>query len=251
MYFNGDVTYPFGYGLSYGDLSFSHLKTDRTADANDTLRLTADVTNRGSRTATAVPQVYAATPFEPASAQRPIKRLEAFQKVTVAPHRTQRVSFTVPVPNLAFYDEPAERYKVDPGSYELQLGTSSGDIAAKASVRIGGTLRPTPSVVTAKPVQTGDAAQGVAQRVMFGTNTVVDPQLTVSMADESSYGYVTKGASVPLPHGLTVSYRSDRPQVVRVDGSRIRTVGSGVATVTATVRWGGRSASTSFVVHVS
>ncbi|WP_329237262.1 fibronectin type III-like domain-contianing protein [Actinoallomurus sp. NBC_01490] len=58
-----------------------------------------DVTNRGSRAGDAVPQLYVATPFEPASAQRPVKRLEAFQKVTVAPHQTKRVSFTGRCPN--------------------------------------------------------------------------------------------------------------------------------------------------------
>jgi len=252
MYFTGDVTYPFGYGLSYSDFTYSHLRAARHADANGTLRVTADVTNRGSRAGAAVPQLYVATPFEPASAQRPIKRLAAFQKVTVGPHRTSRVTFTVPVSKFAFYDEAAKRYKVDAGAYELQLSTSSADVAARTSVRVGGTLRPTPSVVTAKPVQTGDAADGVVQRVMFARNTTVDPQLTVSMADESIAGYLTKGASVPLPKGLTVSYRSNRPQVVRVEGNRtIRTVGAGVATVTATVRYNGRSASTTFVVDVA
>jgi len=254
MYFTGDVTYPFGYGLSYADFTYSNLRVDRhTADANDTLHVTADVTNDGSASGDAVPQLYVSTPFAPASAQRPIKRLEAFQKVTVAPHRTSRVAFTVPVPKLAFYDQAAGRYTVDPGTYQLQLSTSSADsgIAARASVRVGGTLRPTPSVVTAKPAQAGDAARGVAQRVTFAPNTVIDPQLTVSMVDESAYGYLTKGASVPLPPGLTVTYRSDRPQVVRVQGNTVRTAGPGVATVTATVRYNGRSASTTFVVHVS
>jgi beta-glucosidase len=253
MYFRGDVTYPFGYGLSYGDLRYSHLRVDRrTADANDTLRVTADVTNHGSRAASAVPQLYVATPFEPASAQRPIKRLQAFDKVTVAPHRTARVTFRVPVARFAFYDESANRYKVDPGAYELQLGTSSAGIAARATVRVGGTLRPTPSVVTAKPAQAGDAAQGVVQRVMFARNTTVDPHLTVSMRDESVYGYVTKGASVPLPGGLTVTFRSDRPRVVRIAADQtIHTVGAGVATVTATVHYKGGSAATTFVVHVS
>jgi beta-glucosidase len=72
------------------------------------------------------------------------------------------------------------------------------------------------------------------------------------MQDESIYGYVTKGASVPLPKGLTATFRSNRPQVVRVDGNQtIRTVGAGVATVTATVHYNGKSASTTFVVHVS
>jgi beta-glucosidase len=255
MYFTGDVTYPFGYGLSYSDFTYSHLRVDRTtADANATLHVTADVTNDGSRAGATVPQLYVSTPFEPASAQRPIKRLAAFQKVTVAPHRTARVGFTVPVRDFAFYDEAAKKYAVDPGTYELRLGTSSADPAnaARASVRVGGTLRPTPSVVTAKPVQSGDAARGIAQRVSFPPNATVDPQLTVSMEDESSYGYITKGESVPLPKGLAVTYRSDRPQVVHVDGNgTIRTAGPGVATVTATVHYNGRSASTTFVVHVA
>lgn len=252
MYFNGDVTFPFGYGLSYDRFTYSHLRVQRSADANGTLRVSADVTNDGATAGTTVPQLYAATPFEPASAQRPVKRLEAFGKVTAGPHRTRRVSFTVPVSKLAFFDETANRYTVDPGVYELQLGSSSADVAAKAYVRIGGTLRRTPSVVTAKPAQAGDDAQGIVQRVTFGEDTTVDPHLTVAMADESLYGYVTKGASVPLPKGLTVTYRSDRPQVVRVDhGGVIRTVGSGVATVTTIVRYNGGTATTSFVVHVA
>ncbi|GAB3984660.1 hypothetical protein GCM10029978_094930 [Actinoallomurus acanthiterrae] len=252
MYFNGDVTFPFGHGLSYDRFTYAHVRTQRSADANGTLHVTADVTNRGTTAGSTVPQLYAATPFEPASAQRPVKRLEAFTKVTVGPHQTKRISLTVPVRKLAFFDEAANRYKVDPGRYELQLGASSADIAARAYVRIGGTLRSTPSVVTAKPAQAGDDAQGVVQRVTFDKGTTVDPRLTVSMADESLYGYVTKGASLPLPEGLTVTYRSDRPQVVRVDGGRtIRTVGSGVATVTAIVHYRGGTASTSFVVRVA
>ncbi len=250
MYFTGDVTYPFGHGLSYTDITYSGLRAERGADANGTLHVTATVTNHGSRPGTTVPQLYVATPFEPASAQRPAKRLEAFQKLTLAPHETRQIHLTVPVRRLAFYDEAAQRYRVDPGTYELQLGASSSAIAATAAVRIGGTIRPAPAVLTAKPVQTGDAAAGIAQRVMFGQNTVVDPQLTVSLADESLYGYITKGQSTPLPPGLTITYRSDRPGVVRVTGGTIRTVAAGVATVTATVRGNGGTASTSFVVDV-
>lgn len=121
--------------------TYSHLRVDRsTADANATLHVTADVTNHGERAGATVPQLYVSTPFEPASAQRPLKRLAAFQKVTVAPHETARVSFTVPVPDFTFYDEAAKRYTVDPGTYELRLASSSADsaIAARASVRVGG-----------------------------------------------------------------------------------------------------------------
>jgi beta-glucosidase len=57
-----------------------------------------------------------------------------------------------------------------------------------------------PTVVNAKPIETGDRAENqVQQRVFFDINTTIDPQLTVSMNDESLYGYVTKGQSRPLP----------------------------------------------------
>jgi hypothetical protein len=87
---------------------------------------------------------------------------------------------------------------------------------------------------------------------MFDINTTIDPQLTVSMNDQSLYGYVTKGQSTPLPRGLSVSYTSDRSNVVRVTRSNtLKAVGSGIATVTATVRYHGQEASTSFTVDVA
>jgi beta-glucosidase len=71
------------------------------------------------------------------------------------------------------------------------------------------------------------------------------------MQDDSMYGYITKGAGTALPKGMTVTYRSDRPKVVRVDRHQtIHTVGTGVATVTATVHYNGGKASTAFVVDV-
>ena len=74
-----------------------------------------------------VPQLYVTTPFEPASAQRPVKRLEGFEKVTLKPGQTKTVTFTVPASKLAFFDEASNKYVVDPGRYGLQVGASSAD----------------------------------------------------------------------------------------------------------------------------
>ncbi len=255
MYFTGAVTWPFGYGMSYTDFAYSHLRVSRPwVDANATVHVTADVTNRGRTVGSAVPQLYATTPFEPAAAQRPVKRLEAFSKVTLAPGQTKRVSFTVPAAKLAFFDEASNRYVVDNGVYGLQLSTSSADSAVEATthVRIAGRLGAVPTVVNAKPIQTGDRANDVAQRVMFDPGTRIDPQLTVSMNDQSLYGYITKGHSTALPRQLQIRYSSDRPSVVRVDhGGTIRTVGPGVATVTVVVNYHGTAVRTGFVVDVA
>jgi beta-glucosidase len=223
-----------------------------TVDANGSVTVSANVTNTSRVAGDDVVQLYATTPDAPAALQRPAKRLETFQKVTLGPHQTKRVTFTVKVPNLEFFDENTNAYEVDTGRYGLQLASSSADVVAQRFIRVTGRLRPTPSVVTAKPVVAGDAGKGIAQRVFFPPNSTVDPQLTVSMSDQSLYGYITLGQSTRLPAGMTVRYSSDRPGVVTVSryGNTIRTAAAGVATVTATVSYYGQHATGSFVVDV-
>jgi beta-glucosidase len=118
-------------------------------------------------------------------------------------------------------------------------------------VSVSGTLQPTPTVVSFKPVVEGDAAQGIAQRVFFPAGAKVDPQPTVSTLDEQLFGYITKGESKPLPSGMTISYSSNRPDVVRVGDGAIQTVSKGVATITATVSYLGKTVQRNFAVGVT
>lgn len=254
MYYRGPVSYPFGYGLSYTSFRLSHLTVSDTApDADGVLRVGADVTDTGSVAGDEVVQLYVTTPDAPAALQRPLKRLEGFTKVSLRPHETRHVTFTVQVPRLAFFDQRSGRYRVDDGRYGIQLGTSSADagIRAQTVVHVSGQLTPVPATVTARPVAEGDAARGISQRVIFANHVVVDPQLTVAMNDDSLHGYRVGGSGTPLPAGMRVRYRSNRPRVVSVDPSGVvRTVGRGVATVTVTVDYHGRQASGHFVVAV-
>ncbi|MBE7187650.1 glycoside hydrolase family 3 C-terminal domain-containing protein [Jatrophihabitans endophyticus] len=253
QYYTGPVSYPFGYGLSYSKFSYSDITLNHNAvTANGTITVKARVKNTGRRAGATVPQLYVTTPFEPASAQRPIKRLEAFQRVSLNPGQSKTVTFSVKAAKLAFFDESANKYVVDPGRYGLQVASSSSDVQLHTAVKVSGQISQTPAVLTAKPIETGDKARQVAERVMFDIDTTINPQLTVSMNDQKLYGYVTKGQSTPLPAGLTTSYRSDRSSVVRVTGNNtLKAVGSGIATVTATVRYHGGSATTSFTVDVA
>ena len=259
QYFNGAVAYPFGFGLSYDTFKYSAIAVNRTAvTADGSFTVKATIRNQGTSVASEVPQLYVTTPFEPASAQRPLKRLEGYQKITLNPGQSKTVTFKVAASALAFFDEKSNKYVVDAGRYGLQVGSSSAnaDIKLKATIKVSGKISQTPTVLTAKPIQTGDKSAQVAQRVMFGINTTIDPQLTVSMNDQSLYGYVTKGQSKPLPTGLTTSYTSNRPKVVKVVAgkggkSTLRAVGSGIATITATVKYHGVSVSTRFTVDVA
>ena len=255
QYFTGSASYPFGYGGSYAKFSYGNLRVkSRTADAEGTITATAKVTNRSNVPGAAVPQLYVTTPFEPASAQRPAKRLEAFAKVNLKPGQTKKVTFRIPVAKLAFLDEATNRFVVDRGTYGLQLATSAADadVRATAKVRVNGALGKIPTVLNAKPVEAGDRQADVAQRVFFDRDTTIDPQLTVATDDQVLHGYVTKGESTPLPAGLTVKYSSNRAKVVKVTkAGKLRTVGSGIATVTVTATYRGHSVRTSFVVDVA
>ena len=253
QYFTGEVTFPFGYGLTYTRFRYAGLRTDRTrVAAGGTVQVSATVTNTGSRTGREVVQLYATTPDAPATAERPRKRLVAFRKIALRPHQSARVVFPVKIADLAFFDERSGGFRVDPGRYGLQLASSSADrdVRQQAYISVGGQLQPTPAVVTAKPVVPGDSARGIAQRVLIPAGSRIDPQLSVSLSDQSLYGYITAGRSRPLPAGMTVRYHSDRPAVVATGSGGLRAGRGGVATVTATVAYRGTTASGTFVVVV-
>jgi beta-glucosidase len=254
MYFQGPVTFPFGHGLSYTTFRTSHLRVhEHRVDANDAVRITAEVTNTGPVAGQDVVQLYIATPGAPSSLERPKKRLRGFRKLSLGPHETREVAFTVKVEDLAFFDQSLGRFIVDSGRYTIQLARSAADsdIQQQAFVDVSGTLRPVPSVVTVKPQVEGDTAQGIVQRVMFPVGVAIDPQLTVTMNDDTQFGFIERNASRPLPPGARASFRSNRPQVVVVDRrGRIRTVAPGVATVTASLELHGVAKSVDFVVLV-
>jgi len=252
MYFTGNVTWPFGYGLSYATFRYSPLVVDKpVADANGTITATASVTDTSRVPGETVAQLYATTPQAPAALQLPRERLEGFQKISLAPGQTKRVTFTIKVPDLAFYSDQAGKLIVRDGPVGLLLGSSSADAQARAEFTVTGTLDPVPTVVTVQPAASGDAAQGVPQRVFFPVGATITPNLTVALSDQTLVGYVTKGQSTPLPPGMTVRYSSDRPGTVRAepDGS-LRALAPGPATITATVSYRGKTVAGTAVVYV-
>jgi beta-glucosidase len=255
MYFEGEKSYPFGHGLSYTNFAVSRMRVDsRRVDANGSFKVTARVTNTGEVAGSEVIQLYVSTPCAPESLRRPQKRLRGFEKVFLKPGESKRVHFNIDVPGLAFFDESLGRRVVDNGFYRIELSKSAddADTEKQARVYVTGKIRPAVSVVTAKPIVSGDDAAGIARRVFFPQNAVIDPQLTVSLNDDRLYGYITRGESRPLPRKLRVRYVSNRPDIVHVESDGTIRTGSksGVATVVVWARYHNSYASTSFVVYV-
>ncbi len=252
MYYRGPISYPFGYGLTYTHFAVSHERIDPShLDANGTFHVSVNVANKGAVAGSDLVQLYVTTPGAPASLERPTKRLESFQQVTLQPGEARTVRFALRVPNLAFFDQSRNRYVVDDGRYGVQIASSACQVLLQRFVDVSGSLTPLPSTLSAEPAIRGDAARGVQTRAIFPEHATVVPQLTVSMNDESLYGYISRGQGRPFPAGMRFYYSSDRPGVVAVGpGDTIRTLRNGVATVTATATYRGVSRSTQFVVCV-
>ena len=126
-YLFDDVTplYPFGFGLSYTTFSITGARlTKKRIAAEGTTRVLAEVTNTGLRTGSEIVQLYIRDLVS--SVTRPVKELRGFQKVTLHAGEMQTVAFDITPESLAFYDIDY-RYVVEPGDFEVMVGTSSRD----------------------------------------------------------------------------------------------------------------------------
>jgi beta-glucosidase len=115
--------YSFGYGLSYTTFALSNLRLSASSVARTgTLTATADITNTGTRTGDDVVQLYIHD--QVASILQPVRRLDGFQRVTLAPGKTQTVTFTLGSANLGFYNNQGQ-FAVEPGGFDVYVGDSS------------------------------------------------------------------------------------------------------------------------------
>ena len=124
------VNFPFGYGLSYTDFRLGKpklAKGDLAADG--TLTLTVPVSNTGSREGAEVVQVYVHD--KEASVARPEKELKGFSKVSLSPGETGNAVITLGREAFAFYDAANHEWKVEPGEFEILVGTSGRDITSR------------------------------------------------------------------------------------------------------------------------
>lgn len=129
--------YPFGAGLSYTTFRYDHLTvTAGRPGTQEVATVTADVTNTGGRTGTAVPQLYLGKPASAALAQ-PVRQLAGYAKVALAPGQTARVSFPLNDRSFASWDTPGSRWVIPPGCYALGVGSSSRDLPLAGTIARG------------------------------------------------------------------------------------------------------------------
>jgi beta-glucosidase len=127
--------YPFGYGLSYTDFSFSNLKLAQTeVFPGQTLYVSVDVQNTGSRTGSEVAQLYIHQ--RSGSTSRPVRLLKDFERVTLTPGEKKTVHFSLGKDELSFWSSAENKWVEEKATFDLWTGAdSNAPLHAEFSVR--------------------------------------------------------------------------------------------------------------------
>ena len=246
QYFTGTPTYPFGYGLSYANFSYSAATVDHSSSTADgTVNVTFTVTNTGSTAGATVAQLYAATPFTVSGVQLPKNRLIGFKKTNLLnPGASQTVTLPVKISDLWFWDSTNMKEVVYDGTYAFQVGASASDIRSTVNVAVTGAITPAVKYVTVQPPAvvynagqtldlTGknpwiaDDTTGVGSQPQ-GRNMAVTADNIIEAANNDQ-SFVNLSTA-------QVSYSSSDPTVATVTSAGVlHAVGDGTATISVTV----------------
>ena len=125
-YFDGDVLYPFGYGLSYTSFRYSDLKVE---DKGSTVDVTFTLRNVGRYDGDEVVQVYTRLPEYEGTA--PIKELRGFKRVHMKKGQSKSVTVSLRREDLRYWSETQRKFIIPEGLPEIMVGASSADIRLK------------------------------------------------------------------------------------------------------------------------
>ena len=129
---SGKPQFPFGFGLSYTTFAYSDLQiSPKVADKSTNVTISFNVENTGKVTGDEVPQLYIHQ--EVSSIVRPMKELRDFSRITLNPGEKRKVTFTLKPDQFAIWNAKMKR-AIEPGKFEIMVGSSSADILLNGSV---------------------------------------------------------------------------------------------------------------------
>jgi beta-glucosidase len=211
--------FPFGYGLSYTDFSFSNLKVGTLAQGG-AATVTATVTNTGSRAGADVAQLYLT---DPAASGEPPRQLEGFTRVSLAPGASQTVTFQLAQRNLQYWNSSSNTWATSTGSYGVEVGDSDANLPLSGTLPVTSAQLGQPLTITSPGPQEGIVGSAVSVPVS---------------ATDTTGGQTPSFAAIGLPAGTSVSSSG------AISGTPTT---AGTTTVTVTAKDGnGAQASTSF-----
>jgi beta-glucosidase len=123
---SNEPVYPFGYGLSYTNFSYSDVQlSSNSLKGNQTLTASVQLSNTGTREGKETVQLYIRDVV--GSITRPVKELKGFQKIGLNAGESKTVSFKITPGDLKFYNGDL-KYDWEPGEFIIMIGTNSRDV---------------------------------------------------------------------------------------------------------------------------
>ncbi|MGH3289374.1 MAG: glycoside hydrolase family 3 C-terminal domain-containing protein [Streptosporangiaceae bacterium] len=187
--------FPFGFGLSYTQFAFGDLSVSRAAtDGTQHVRVSAVVTNVGHRSGSEVVQLYLG---DPSATGEPPRELEGFQRVSLGPGQSARVSFVVTPQQESWWDDSANGWTQTAGPYRVYVGDSSA--LANLPLRGSFTMASTPGA--------RQVTVGAPSTMQAGKTATV--RVTLSAAGDATLNHVRLALQLPqgwkaVPAGPTV-----------------------------------------------
>jgi beta-glucosidase len=127
-----EVSYPFGYGLSYTGFEYEKMKVEL---ADDTIDIVVSVKNTGSNSGKEVVQIYVSKPET--EIDRPLQELKAFAKThQLGPGESAELQMKIPVSELAYWDEENNGWAIERGKYTIKAASSSRDIRLTRDIEL-------------------------------------------------------------------------------------------------------------------
>lgn len=124
----------FGHGLSYTSFEYSDIQVDNKAPkASDTITVKVNVTNTGAREGMETVQLYVRDVVS--TVNTPIQQLKGFAKINLKPGESKVVEIKLPIKELSLWNARMEEV-VEPGDFELQIGSASDNICWKETITI-------------------------------------------------------------------------------------------------------------------
>ncbi|WP_176085721.1 glycoside hydrolase family 3 C-terminal domain-containing protein [Martelella sp. HB161492] len=126
--------FPFGFGLSYTAFRWGTPVLSATTIGEEGVSVEIDVTNIGTRRGSDVVQLYVGE-TDP-QAERPVKELKAFARLTLDPGETRTAGLSLSLRDLAYFSVEDQAFRADAGDYDISIAASATDIRARLTLTL-------------------------------------------------------------------------------------------------------------------
>lgn len=130
-YFNGEVEYPFGFGMSY--TKFDYAWSHNPIIKHDSISFSINIKNTGNYNGDEVAQMYV---YYPRIKGMPIEELKAFKRIPLKINEERIISFSVALSELKKWDDATNAWKLYSGNYTIAVGSNSSDEKLSAQITI-------------------------------------------------------------------------------------------------------------------